>query len=789
MALWRIVVRAGRDDPPGFGGTTQGFLWMNKAITDGLVLMPTPFSAGLNVWSRENGTAGSATWQGQANAAYVPADQDFGGCLEFVKTQSTQQLRYMGQTPFMPGMYLRVTARVKAISGNLPSVRIAAWAGTAGGANVAAADQLGEPVALSSYGRVVTVSAIIGSGNRSGVDMVWGTAPAYGHFGLDLTGPSGGVVRIDDIEIEDVTDVFHRKMMDWVDVRDFGAIGDGVTDDSAAFDAADAAANGRVVLVSAGTYYLGSHITFESEVRFEGTVVMPNEVRLALTRNFDLPSYANAFGDELAGFRKALQALFYFTDHVTLDLGGRRIELTEPINVAAIAGITGGFQQRRVLCNGQINVAAGTAWNTEVVTSQATYSIANPTQLTNVANVAQIPVGAVISGVGVGREVYVRSKNVGAGTVQLSLPLGATAGTRVYTFQRFKYMLDFSGFERLDKFEITDMEFNCGGDASAIMLAPAGITFRLADSVVNRPKDRGITSIGSGCQGIFLDQCQFISNEQAVPAQNRTTIAINVNANDTKLRANRVVRFAHFAVMHGSGHMVLGNHFFQGDDETAGVWRAGIVFTWTNVASTVSNNYIDNCFIEWSNERDPTPEHNNEYSFGGLSILGNICITSDVAPWFNWLVITPRGPGHFIHGLTVTGNTFRTFNVEIDRVEGVDTTHATLDHSRARNILFEGNTFNGITQITMNPVVFPYSQGTASDTWTVSPGAYFPFGGRARVVESLVAEGQITTGGVASTAMPYVLTERGAQANQIELKWPAASRGKVQMSVRMDNPL
>ena len=52
---------------------------MNKAITEGLVLMPPPFADGLDVWSSEDGTPGSATYDGATNAAFVPADQDFGG--------------------------------------------------------------------------------------------------------------------------------------------------------------------------------------------------------------------------------------------------------------------------------------------------------------------------------------------------------------------------------------------------------------------------------------------------------------------------------------------------------------------------------------------------------------------------------------------------------------------------------------------------------------------------------------------------------------------------------------
>ena len=207
---------------------------MNKAITDGVVLMPPPFEAGLDVWSSQDGTPGSDTYMAAVNAGFVPADQDFAGCLEMQKTQTVQRLRFMGETPLLPGCYLRITARVKAISGALPQVRIAGWAGGAGGVNVAGVPQTGPAVQLTTYGRVTEVSAIVGAGPRNGVNMVWGGQALYGHFGLDLTGPNGGIVRVDDLVIEDITSVFHRDMMNWVDVRDHGAVGDGVADDFAA---------------------------------------------------------------------------------------------------------------------------------------------------------------------------------------------------------------------------------------------------------------------------------------------------------------------------------------------------------------------------------------------------------------------------------------------------------------------------------------------------------------------------------------------------------------------------
>lgn len=761
---------------------------MNKAITQGLVLMPPAFSAGLNFWSREDGRPGQGSYLGQSNAAFVPNDQDFAGCLELQKTSATQKLRSFQQIPIQPGLYLRVTARVKAISGALPSVRIAAWAGSSSGTNVTSADQQGPTVALTQYGQVVSVTAIVGSGNRAGVDMVWGTSPVYGHFGLDLTGASGGVVRIDDIIIEDVTNVFHADMFDWVDVRDYGAVGDGVTDDRNAFDAADSAAAGKTVVVSPGNYFIGNNLTFDNPVKFEGTITMPENRRLSCLRDYNLETYAAAFGSELIGFRKALQALFFFTDHVELDLKGRRVELDAPIDIAALTGLTF-FAERRVITNGQLIAGASPSWATVMMTSNATFVASQPLQLSNVTNIAAVPVGARISGTGVGREVYVRSKNVAANTIELSRPL-FLAGTRTFTFEKFQHMLDFSGFDLNSKFELNSIEFLCNGVASCISLGRSGSVFRITNCTINRPMDKGVTSIGRGCQDLHIDDCQFISNEQSLLVQDRKTMVFNVNANDIKIRNNRSSRFGTFGVCAGTGGIFMGNHFFGGDDSENGVRRAGLILTLPNSATFLTGNYIDNCFVELTNEHDPAPEFSSEFTFGGLTITGNTFIASNCSSSFSFLVITPRGVNHSIAGLAVTGNVFRMFGATIDRVERVDTSFASFNRASYRNVVFSNNSFNGVTQSTASPVMIEHSQNTESNTWVVGAAGFLPFGGRARNVTGIVAEGAITnSSGAAQYVMPYVLTEQSTNGQSVHIKWPNAVKGRAQVTIRCDNPL
>ncbi len=762
---------------------------MNKAVTEGLGLMPPPFSAGLDVWSQTTGRPGTATYAGAPNAVFVPSDPDFDGCLELLKTADTQRLRWMGEVPMQPGLYLRVTVRIKALSGNLPSVRIAGWAGNAGGSNVGAVPQTGPSVMLQTYGQVVEVSAIIGSGARGGVDMPWGVVPVFGHFGLDLTGLNGGVVRIDDIRIEDVSRFWLSEKLGVVDVRDYGALGDGSTDDLAAFEAAADAAEGRTVLVPEGSYRIGGHLSIPGPVRFEGTLVMEDDHRLLLQSGYDFPTYAAAFGSDDAGFRKGVQALFHFNDHVTFDLRGRRVRLQSPVDVAALAGLDE-FTARRTIANGQIDVIASGDWDSVTLTRTASYDPSNPLRLSGMSNINSLPVGARVTGVGVGREVYVRSRSPAAGNATLSQPFYGGAGTQNLTFTRDAYALDFSGFDNLRRFEIEHVEFLCRGAASAVMLPRDGGILRFNDCTFNRPKDRGITSIGGGCQGLLIDHCQFLAPDMALPVQERTSIAFNVNSNDSKIRNNRAVMWGHFAILNGAGHLIMGNHYFQGDTQPSGVRRGGIVLTQPNVKTTITGNYIDNNFLEWTNEHSANPAHDNGFSFGGLTVTGNTFTCNDVAPWFSWIVIKPYGPGHFLQGLNVNGNVFRTVNGRIDRVDTVDSTYATLDYNRTRNVIFDNNAFNGVDIPAQSPLVIRHEQNSPATTWTVDTAGRLPFSGWARTVSALVMEGAPTGGGGAvRSQMPYVTVQQGANNDQVRLHWPEGTQGRAMVTIRVDNPL
>jgi hypothetical protein len=178
---------------------------MNHHAQHELDLMPPPFAEGLEDWSRGDGTPDGPTWDEAENARLAREDADFGPCLELRTTGAVARVRYMGEVPLLAGGFIEVAARIKAVRGPLPSVRIAAWPGGAQGQGVSGLPVAGPRLPVPAHGRVCAIRAVIGRDARPGVDLVWDARVLYAHVGLDVEAPAGAVVRIADVEVRDVT--------------------------------------------------------------------------------------------------------------------------------------------------------------------------------------------------------------------------------------------------------------------------------------------------------------------------------------------------------------------------------------------------------------------------------------------------------------------------------------------------------------------------------------------------------------------------------------------------------
>jgi len=219
------------------------------------------------------------------------------------------------------------------------------------------------------------------------------------------------------------------------------------------------------------------------------------------------------------------------------------------------------------------------------------------------------------------------------------------------------------------------------------------------------------------------------------------------------------------------------------------VRRGGIVFTQPNCRAAITGNYIDNNFIEWTNESEANPAFTTGLFFGGLTVTGNHFVCINVSPSFNFIVVKPYGPGHFLHGLSVVSNVFRTFVGNINRIEAVDTTYANLDFGRMRQVTFTLNVYHGINDKVFNPCYLSHTQNTASSQWVANTAPQLPFQGRARYIESVTADGPLTTGGgQAVNQLPWADNNFGADLRSVRFVFDQPLKGTIRYVARMDNP-
>jgi hypothetical protein len=89
----------------------------------------------------------------------------------------------------------------------------------------------------------------------------------------------------------------------------------------------------------------------------------------------------------------------------------------------------------------------------------------------------------------------------------------------------------------------------------------------------------------------------------------------------------------------------------------------------------------------------------------------------------------------------------------------------------------------------MNPVTMAHNQITVAEAWNVDAGTFIPFGGRIRMVESIVPEAAITNGlAQIRYGAPYAIPGTGTFGTQAQLRWGEALKGRVIVRMRMDMP-
>ena len=156
------------------------------------------------------------------------------------------------------------------------------------------------PIILDSAGRVATGEIWVTAGQNykfvlktsaevtiatwDNVTGINGTGIATAAINVSFTGFKGQLGTVQDLADDDGSDWIgfdpsgasavarsvQDKLRETVSVKDFGAVGDGVADDSAAFIAARAAANGQKIYAPAGTYKLNQVVTGSTDLILEG---------------------------------------------------------------------------------------------------------------------------------------------------------------------------------------------------------------------------------------------------------------------------------------------------------------------------------------------------------------------------------------------------------------------------------------------------------------------------------------------------------------------------------------
>lgn len=558
-----------------------------------------------------------------------------------------------------------------------------------------------------------------------------------------------------------------------VDVRAFGAAGDGKADDSAAFERAAASAGPGGIVVPEGLFRLARDVVLDVPVSCAGRIEQPPGCRLVLRRNLDYPSYAAAFGPE-AALERAVAGLLAAEGPASLDLRGERIALDRPLDVARWAGplAAGG---RKTIRNGTIAAAPGPGWEIEDLRSRARFDPARPGMLSGVAEIERIRPGAAVTGPGLGRGLLVGAIDRETQRARLSRPGWGDADFALYTFRRTGYALDFSGLERLGELGLEDIRLELGDLAGGVLLPARHGRLRATRLAVCAPSGAGLAALG-GDGDLDLDQCRVESGAAEG--------ALGVSGAGARLRLAGCVfeGFGVAAILGGRGNLVTGCRFAGG-----GTGRAtALLVTRRDARLQAVGNAFDGCGIDWTDEHEPRFDTGRKAGFGGLGLLGNAFEASDVAAHESWLILRAHRRAQPIRDLAVIGNSFAAWGGGAARAETVCATGAPLDLADMRGINWHGNVCRGVEHPAANPVTREFAVKIPLRVWTLAPRPLLPFGAVPVDVVSVVGIDLRSASGEPVRDSPAA--EIAPETGRVRLRFARPVSGRVRVTLRCDRP-
>lgn len=549
-----------------------------------------------------------------------------------------------------------------------------------------------------------------------------------------------------------------------VSVTWFGAKNDG-TDASSAFVSADAAATSRKnkVVIPEGAFTLSSSVTMVNEVVHQGTIVLGSGVRYRDANPLRFSEFRRRHSTDQAAFEAMLYELYQgFLNKKVADGEGMACVIDTPINVASVAGKTS-YAGWHVIRN--FNFWAGTNFPAKTTTTKTGSSTSGLATLT-LANTTGITAGMMVTGAGLGRELYVKSVD-SATQVTLNRTAYGTNASTTFTFTEFKYVLDWSGFTTCSRVSIVGNQFNLASTNPACVLRGPydGIGWSIKDNTLNNIGERGFTDWNSGFSGMAFEgnEINFATSVQSVAR------GITVSAGDFKLRNNRITTCLNHVVIHEAGSLIVGNHLWGGDN-------ASIILTNRTFKTAITGNYIDNSWIELSEEGDFSTT-----AMGGVSITGNIFTNVGSTASTRWIKLRPFQANKKVNSVVVTGNTFKNAQgTNPTRVEDVDTTNGTIDVTSFENVKFSNNAYQFITYHTASPATVRKTVTTATNNWVVDFSTLLPFGGSTLNVPSITLTN--IKDGAAATAYPsFTVLDGNSLANtkNVQVRFAANYSGSA----------